>query len=96
MEALDSKKPEKSRKKQDEKNALVVLDELGREIDTLCEEKTSLLDIERKLENEIDKEVKRREQKRKHLKTEVETLKKKCEKLTFFVNTFRQEETDKT
>jgi len=96
METLDSEKSEKSRKKQDEKNALLVLDELGKEIDMLCEEKNSLIDIERKLEKEIDKEVKRREQKRKLLKTEVETLKKKCEKLTFFVNTFRQEETVET
>lgn len=96
METLDSEKSEKSRKNRDEKNSLLVLDELGKEIDVLSEEKNSLLDIERKLEREIDKEVKRREQKRKVLKTEVENLKKKCEKLTFFVNTFRQEEAVKT
>ncbi len=96
METLDSENPEKSREKQDEKGALRVLDELGKEIDKLCEEKTSLLDIERKLENAIDEEVKRRKEKRKLLKTEVEDLKKKCEKLTFFVNTFRQEETVET
>jgi hypothetical protein len=96
METLDSEKSEKSRKKQDEKNPLLVLDELGKEIDILSEEKNSLLDIERKLEKEIDKEVKRREQKRKLLKNEVDNLKKKCEKLTFFVNNFRQEEAVKT
>jgi len=96
METFDSERAEKSRKKQDEKSALRVLDELGKEIDRLGEEKTSFLVIERKLEKEIDEEVKRREQKRKLLKTEVETLKKNCEKLTFFLNTFRQEETVET
>ena len=96
METVESEKSEKSRKKQDEKNALLVLDELGKEIDILGEEKNSLLDIEKKLEKEIEREVKRREQKRKLLKTEVENLKKKCEKLTFFVNTFRQEEAVET
>jgi hypothetical protein len=98
METHDLENSHKNREKQNigEKSAIQVLDELGKEIDSLCDEKRSLIDIERKLAREVDEEIKRRKQKRKLLKTEVENLKKKCEKLTFFVNTFRQEQSVET
>ena len=94
MEKIDLENSEKKSEKQHTgtKNAARVLDELDKEIEKLGEEKTNLLEIERKLADEIDEEIKRRKEKRNLLKTEVSILKKKCEELTCYVNTFRREQ----
>ncbi len=68
---------------------------MGREIEELSEEKMNLLEIEKKLKDEIEKETKLRQKKRDRVKTEVEDLKKKCEELTGFVNKFRDEKPSK-
>jgi len=78
------------------KSATQVLVELDKEIDKLSEEKMNLLEIEKKLADEIDEEIKRRKQKRNLLKNELKNLKKQCEELTKFVNTFRQEQPAET
>jgi len=75
----------------DTNSAKRVLEELGKEIDALYDEKTNLLEIEKKLEKEIDAEIKRRKQKKDLLKKEVENMQKKCEELATFVNTFLEE-----
>jgi uncharacterized protein YoxC len=83
---------EKQKEQPDEtKVAIITLEELGKEIEGLGEEKTNLLEIEKKLQGEIEKETKRREKKRDRLKTEVDGLKKKCEELAVFVNNLRDE-----
>jgi DNA repair exonuclease SbcCD ATPase subunit len=94
MEKIDLENSEKRTEKQHTgtKTAARVLDELDKEIEKLGEEKTNLLEIERKLADEIEEEVKRRKEKRNLLKTEVSSLKKKCEELTCYVNTFRREQ----
>jgi ribosomal 50S subunit-associated protein YjgA (DUF615 family) len=94
METTDQENAEKRIEKQHNgaKSALHVLSELDKEIVKLGEEKTNLIEIEEKLTDEIEKEIKRRKEKRNLLKTEVTSLKKKCEDLTIFVNTFRREE----
>lgn len=68
---------------------ITVLDE---HLQALNEAKTSLLEIERKLGGLIDQEIERREEKREILEGEVTELKQRCDKLLFFVNTFRQEQ----
>jgi len=78
------------------RNSIRTLDELGKEIEEFGEEKSNLLDIERKLSDEMEEEIKRREKKRDLLRTEVDSLKKKCEDLTGYVNTFRREKPAET
>ncbi len=94
METIDQENSEKKNEKQHNgpKSALRMLDELDKEIEKLDEEKTNLIEIEEKLTDEIEKEIKRRKEQRNLLKTEVTSLKKKCEDLTIFVNTFRREQ----
>jgi DNA repair exonuclease SbcCD ATPase subunit len=90
---LELESSEKNQEKQtvSKKSAKRVLEELDKEIDALHEEKTNLSEIEKKLENDIEEEIKRRKQERNLLKTEVENMQKKCEELAGFVNTFLQE-----
>ena len=90
---LELENSEKNQEKQsvDTNGAKRVLEELGKEIDALYDEKTNLLEIEKKLEKEIDAEIKRRKQKKDLLKKEVENMQKKCEELATFVNTFLEE-----
>ena len=90
---LELENSEKNQEKQsvDTNSAKRVLEELGKEIDALYDEKTNLLEIEKKLEKEIDAEIKRRKQKKDLLKREVENMQKKCEELATFVNTFLEE-----
>ena len=90
---LELENSEKNQEKQsvDKNSAKRVLEELGKEIDALYDEKTNLLEIEKKLEREIDAEIKRRKQKKDLLKKEVENMQKKCEELATFVNTFLEE-----
>jgi len=94
METHDLENSEQNHEKQiiGTKSATQVLVELDKEIDKLSEEKMNLLEIEKKLADEIDEEIKRRKQKRNLLKNELKNLKKQCEELTKFVNTFRQEQ----
>ncbi len=94
METINQEDSEKKKEKQHNgtKSALRMLDELDKEIEKLDEEKTNLIEIEKKLTDEIEKEINRRKEQRNLLKTEVNGLKKKCEDLTIFVNTFRREE----
>jgi hypothetical protein len=68
---------------------ITVLDE---QLQALDGAKTSLLEIERKLVNMIDQEIEGRAEKREMLEGEVTELKQRCDKLLFFVNTFRQEQ----
>jgi seryl-tRNA synthetase len=98
METLETGKPEIKLEKQRNgtKNAIRTLDELGKEIEEFGEEKSNLLEIEKKLSDEMEKETKRREKKRDQLRTEVDSLKKKCEELTGYVNTFRREKPAET
>jgi len=101
METIEIEKSEIKLEKQGKqtngiRNAIRTLDELGKEIEELGEEKSNLLDIERKLSDEMEKEIKRREKKRDLLRTEVFSLKNKCEDLTGYVNTFRREKPAET
>ncbi len=97
METVEIVEPEEKLEKQRKRTdgVLQTLDELGREIEELSEEKSNLMDIEKKLNDEIEKETKIRQKKRDKVKTEVEDLKKKCEELTGFVNKFRDEKPSK-
>jgi seryl-tRNA synthetase len=98
METYDLENSEQNHEKQTigTKSAKQVLVELDKEIDKLSEERMNLLEIEKKLADEIDEEIKRRKQKRNLLKNELKNLKKQCEELTKFVNTFRQEQPAET
>lgn len=97
METVEiAKSDENQEKKRKETYGIIqTLDELGKEIEDLSEEKANLIEIERKLNDEIEKETKFREKKRDQMRTEVEDLKKKCEDLTGFVNKFRDERRSK-
>ncbi len=84
---------EKQEKRQfDLHTALWKITALDEQLQALDGAKTSLLEIERKLMNMIDQEIEGRAEKRELLEGEVTELKQRCDKLLFFVNTFRQEQ----
>jgi len=72
--------------------ALWKITALDEQLQALGGAKTSLLEIERKLMNMIDHEIEGRAEKRELLEGEITELKQRCDKLLFFVNTFRQEQ----
>jgi DNA repair exonuclease SbcCD ATPase subunit len=71
--------------------ALQDLEELEKEAKMLYEEKMNLMDIEEELILKINEEIGNRRQERERLKTEVEDLRKRCEKLTNFLNSHIKE-----
>ncbi len=72
-------------------NSICRIDALDIEIQVLAEAKDSLLEIEKTLWFNIEEEFKSRKQKRELLKAEITELMNNCNKLLYFVNTFRQE-----
>jgi polyhydroxyalkanoate synthesis regulator phasin len=68
------------------KNVCRTIEELEEENKRLSQEKANLLDIEAKLQAKVSEEVTVRKQENDELRLEIENLKKRCEKLTQFLN----------
>lgn len=70
-------------------NIYKTIEELEQEKKRLNDEKTNLLDIEAKLQARVSEEIDVRKLANDQIKTEIETLKKRCEELTQFLNNRR-------
>jgi hypothetical protein len=62
------------------------IEELEQENKRLHDEKMNLLEIEAQLQEKVNEEVATRKQENEELRIEVDALKKRCERLTCFLN----------
>ena len=75
----------------DDGSVYKTIEELEQEKKRLNDEKTNLLDIEAKLQARVNEEIEVRKQENDDIKSEIESLKKRCEELTQFLNNRRQD-----
>jgi len=74
---------------EESKSVYKIIAELEDEKKRLHDEKANLLDIEAKLQARVNEELEIRRRENEELKSDVYTLKKRCEELTQFLNNRR-------